>query len=114
MTHDLKIWPVMFVSLLEGKKSWEYRKDNRNFEEGDILSLREWDPRTQTYTGRSVNRVVSLLVRNSFDIPKGYVIMSLEKEKMVRGDDCTISWRPGVSWKDLGKPEQRSIENGER
>ena len=50
MEHDLKIEPVYFEQKLYGHKPWEIRKNDRNYKEGDILQLREWE--NGSYTGR--------------------------------------------------------------
>lgn len=66
--HDLKIWPRHFEALLSGQKTFEVRRDDRDFQVGDILLLREWIPGTDAslnpiagYTGRSTTRRVSFL-----------------------------------------------------
>ncbi len=77
--HELKTWPRYFSDVLSGKKTFELRKDDRGFDVGDILHLREFDPKTG-YTGRECRRIVTYILRGgcaaipSFD---GYVIMSL-------------------------------------
>jgi len=50
MTHELKCWPVYFEAIREGTKTFEIRKDDRNYRHGDTLILREWNPLTEAYT----------------------------------------------------------------
>lgn len=46
-THELKIWPEHFETVISGQKTVELqREDNCHFEVGDVLVLREWDPNT--------------------------------------------------------------------
>jgi hypothetical protein len=54
--HDLKSWPEFFGPVLEGRKTFELRKNDRNFMVGDILWLREWEPRTAKYSGREIRK----------------------------------------------------------
>jgi len=52
--HELKCWPEFFQPILDGTKTCEIRQDDRGFQVGDVLHLREWSPETQEYTGRCV------------------------------------------------------------
>ena len=53
VTHELKTWPHPFQAILGGTKQHEVRKWDRDFQPGDLVKLREWDPEKQDYTGRS-------------------------------------------------------------
>ncbi|WP_307406401.1 DUF3850 domain-containing protein [Breznakia pachnodae] len=41
--HNLKIAPYFFEQQLSGRKSWELRYNDRDYNIGDILYLHEWD-----------------------------------------------------------------------
>ena len=43
-THYLKCWPVYFGLVLSGAKQFELRKNDRNYQVGDVLILCEYDP----------------------------------------------------------------------
>jgi len=51
MTHELKTWPESFRAVKHGIKTFEVRKDDRNFQVGDYLILKEYDPEKKTYSG---------------------------------------------------------------
>lgn len=62
MIHELKIWPEYFEAVKSGKKTFEIRKNDRNFKEGDILVLKEFVPTEGEYTGRSIEVVVTYVL----------------------------------------------------
>src|SRR5262245_46655354 len=50
-THELKSWPSQFQAMWTGRKRAEFRRDDRGYQVGDLLDLREWDPEPGRYTG---------------------------------------------------------------
>lgn len=42
--HDLKCWPGSFEAIMHGEKTFEYRKNDRDFQVGDVLILHEFIP----------------------------------------------------------------------
>jgi hypothetical protein len=60
--HELRSWPEFFNPLLTGEKTFELRKNDRDFKVGDELLLREWEPFTEKYSGRELHlKVVYIL-----------------------------------------------------
>ena len=43
MEHELKILPQYYCRVADGSKTFEVRKNDRGFQPGDIVTLREWD-----------------------------------------------------------------------
>jgi len=60
---EKKIWPEYFQAILEGKKTYELRLADFECKEGDILVLKEWDPKTKEYTGREIEKKVSYVLK---------------------------------------------------
>ncbi len=79
--HCLKTWPQFFEDIISGIKTFELRKDDRDFQVGDALLLQEYDPYNNggAFTLRAVSRlVVYKLDAASFSgIEKGYCILGL-------------------------------------
>jgi hypothetical protein len=82
-----KIWPEYFNEVASGKKKYELRLNDFLVNEGDILLLEEWDPKTKAYTGRTVKKMVSQVGKFKIDKlfwsekeikEKGIQIISLE------------------------------------
>lgn len=82
MIHELKTWPRFFQPLLDGIKKFELREDDRNFQVGDILNLREYIPETSDYSGRFIKFMVVYKLTHA-DFPKGiqpgYCILGLQQ-----------------------------------
>lgn len=77
-THDLKTWPEPFAAVWSGAKSCEIRKDDRGFDVGDALLLREYDPKTEAYSGRHVIADVTWLARGpDWGLPIGMCVMAI-------------------------------------
>lgn len=77
MIHELKTWVPYYRAIVEGKKKFEVRLNDRNFQVGDKLKLREYDNTTGEYTGRAITVDVSYILNGgSFGIEKDYVVMS--------------------------------------
>lgn len=80
MIHCLKIWPEHFQQVLSGAKPFEIRKDDRGFAVGDLVCLREFEPATQDYTGRELQRRISCITRSAGPVAllDGLVVLGLE------------------------------------
>jgi len=84
-THDLKVWPEFFADLADGAKLFELRRDDRPFEEGDWLKLREYAPPNILaatpggYTGQRCLRQIAYVLRDSKvgGLEPGFVILGL-------------------------------------
>lgn len=67
---------------MNGLKPFEVRRNDRNFQVGDILRLREWRPADETYTGRVTEQKVILILDDSrFGVKPGYVVMAIAPVK---------------------------------
>lgn len=79
-THELKTWPQYYVPLAEGKKTFEIRRNDREFAVGDALVLKEWNPDARSYTGRELRRVVTYIFPGGeFGLDSDYVVLGLGK-----------------------------------
>ena len=75
--HELKTVPPYFDFVLEGRKTFDVRRDDRGFQEGDLLDLREYDPDTRSYSGPRQLRRVLYVLRGYEGLAPGHVAMSL-------------------------------------
>ena len=76
MVHRLKISPLYFSDVESGKKSFEVRLNDRDYKEGDVLILKEFDG--EQYTGRVCHKFVKYIL-DYFPqgLRKGYVVLGL-------------------------------------
>ena len=84
MTHELKTHPEYFQAVWTGLKTFEFRKDDRTprFWNQDQVCLREWNPESETYTGREIVASISYVARGAFGIPDGYCVFSLHRLRL--------------------------------
>ena len=77
-THELKTWSEYYTNILLGEKTFEVRKNDRDFQKGDILILKEWNNEINEYTGKSIVRTVGYILHGGqFGIEDGYCVMQL-------------------------------------
>ena len=76
--HELKAWPEPFFAVVVGAKCFEIRRDDRGFEVGDVVNLREYVPPNShlpgspgAYTGREQSVLITYLERSEC-IPEGW------------------------------------------
>lgn len=92
--HDLKSWPIPFMHVRDGIKRFEVRRNDRNYERGDLVVLREFVPDEATaqefidvtgicdrkpvgLTGYSAGPFEVGYVESSVHVPEGYCVFEL-------------------------------------
>ena len=100
-SHELKSWPKFFSPMMDGSKTFEIRNNDRNFQVGDLLILKEFEPCERCLAtgrkrwaawdseqcgcdqphGKFTGRYVMVQVRYITDYgqPKDQVVMSIVK-----------------------------------
>ena len=63
MKIEKKVWPRFFQKILDGDKTFELRLADFECKPGDILVLREWNPKTKKYTGRVLEKKVTYVIK---------------------------------------------------
>lgn len=82
-SHELKTIDTYFYRVFTGQKTFEVRKNDRDFQIGDLLILNEIDGSTMEPTGRTVFRKIDYILHGGqFGIQEGYCVMSLKIEKL--------------------------------
>ena len=79
-THDIKTHLSMWSALMLGAKTAEFRVNDRDYKQGDILNMRFVDDEGNTPDKQKVLRpfkVMHIVRGPSFGIPDGYCMMSI-------------------------------------
>lgn len=101
--HKLKIWPEYFKAVKNGSKLYELRAADRDFRTGDTLTLCEWSPKKETYTGNILERKIGhILDGGQFGLQDGYVILSFDLKDLIKQERPTKA--------NLEKRKQEFIE----
>ncbi len=87
MRIEKKVWPEYFQKVSSGEKNFEFRLADFECSSGDVLVLKEYDPKTKSYTGRSVERKVTYVTK--IDAEKFYA-----KDAIAKYGLQIISFRP--------------------
>jgi hypothetical protein len=80
-THELKIWPACFAAVEADAKPFDVREDDRGFRVGDALLLREYEPESEQYSGRSITRWITYVLQGgAFGIEAGWCVLGLANQ----------------------------------
>jgi len=77
--HFLKTWPIYYERILNGQKTFEVRKNDRDFQAGDTVTLAEFHPDGDIgFSNREIHFIIGyVLVGEQFGIQSGYCVFSL-------------------------------------
>lgn len=75
--HEVKTLTEHYTEVLAGKKSHEVRFNDRDYQVGDLLNMREIEPDGE-YTGQEMNaQITHVLLGGQFGIEEGWCVLSL-------------------------------------
>ena len=76
--HELKIAHKYCIQIVRKAKTFEIRKNDRNFQVEDILHLREIEDESKEYTGFEMF-VKVIYIHEGLGLEEGYVCMSIKE-----------------------------------
>ncbi|UOR07530.1 DUF3850 domain-containing protein [Hymenobacter aerilatus] len=93
-THELKIWPSCFTAVEAHTKPFDVRQNDRNFQVGDAVLLREFEPESEQYTGRATTRWISYVLHGgAFGVEAGWCVLGFtEHPPLPPGITNTSLW----------------------
>lgn len=78
MIHELKIYPQYFEKVLDGTKTFEVRKNDRDFQVGDTVVLKEFY--NIKYSGREITVKITYILDDKFyGVSEGYIVFAFQK-----------------------------------
>ncbi len=83
--HVVKSWSHFFDAIKAGKKLHDLRKDDRDYEVGDIMHLKRYDIEKGQFTGDWLVAEITYITNNKYPcafsssvLPQDYCILSLK------------------------------------
>lgn len=85
--HALKTWPGPFQAVLDGRKTYEIRVDDRDYRVGDVLFLREYDPDTDVFYSRAVRALVTYKTPGGeWGLPATLCVLGIQRLDVLLGE----------------------------
>ncbi len=82
-THELKTVQPYFERSWENTKTFEVRKNDRDFQSGDDVKLMEYDSAYKKYTGRELYGTILYVLYNFDGLADGYVAFSVDIKEWI-------------------------------
>ena len=84
MEHKVKTWPPFFKDALLGKRLFELRINDRDYQVGDTLLQAEYDPELKDYTGMKHRQKITYVLKaedvpGKFGLKEGWCILGLKE-----------------------------------
>ena len=106
-----KCLPEYYQAVRKQTKTFEIRKDDSDYEVGDILELYEWDG--EKYTGHKIAREITYILRDALEygLAEGYCILAIQP--IGWNDECYIASEKIGTVVQNGANNHHIINNGE-
>ncbi len=115
--HEIKSWPESFQPTRQRVKLAEFRRDDRGYEVGDLLVIREYDPNVKMrytepvdadcYTGEVEFARITHKTEGGSDghgIPEGYCVLSIWPMALISGGGPSAASLEPAPTPPPGKP----------
>ena len=76
MVHELKISPSNFNMVVKGDMTFQIRKHDREFFEGDIIFLKEY--KEGSFTGRTIPCKINLILTHTDGLQCGFCLLNIK------------------------------------
>lgn len=76
--HELKIATEYYHRVCSGQKTFEIRKNDRDYQVGDVLLMREYDPKGKVYIDYSPALHAKVVYISTAFLQEGYCVLGIE------------------------------------
>jgi len=80
-THVLKCWTSSFTDIVSGRKPFEVRVNDRDYNVGDVLELWEYDPHKSRFSGRLTAVTVTAITDGTWGLPRGLCVLGFNPDE---------------------------------
>lgn len=81
VTHELKTKPEYFERTIRGDKDFEVRYNDRDFQSGDMIVLREYDENNAVFTGRQKKGIIKYILHSFPGLNDNYVVLGINYKR---------------------------------
>lgn len=78
-THYLKTVQPFFDEVKNGAKTFEVRRNDRDFRVGDSMVLQEYDSKTNAYSGEEIHCAITYVLNEFYGLQEGYSVLSFKQ-----------------------------------
>jgi Domain of unknown function (DUF3850) len=75
-THHLKTVQPFFSEVKNGTKTFEFRRNDRDFQVGDEVYLQEYDLQKNTFSGEEIRGTITYVLNDWKGLDAGYCVFS--------------------------------------
>lgn len=104
--HIVKCWAHQFDDVASGIKRAEFRRNDRDYRQGDTLVLQRFDPVAFRLTGQQLTFGITHVLESEFGMPAGYCMLSLSD---VVQAETTLPQSAMPAWPDVVRERRRQI-----
>ena len=77
-THYLKTVQPFFSEVKKGAKTFEHRRNDRNFQVGDEVYLQEYDLMHDSFSGQEVRGTITYVLTDRVGLDKDFCVFSIK------------------------------------
>ena len=82
MIHEIKLNREFCEDVYNGAKQFEIRKNDRQYEVGDIIKFIPWEPHSEASFKHPIKQnayIIKYILRGGYGLKDGYIAMQIKK-----------------------------------